>query len=209
MAQVAFPTAATQRIVHYSPQLWSPGLIVHRLRDGRLSAPLERAPWRWRGTVTFGPAATMGERDDVAAVELFLAQMADPSNWCWMPWGGDEPFYPTPKDFSPGRVTATLNGVHTLLRHATSTGLLNVGDWLLFRPRFGRSSIVTVASVSGINLLAPQITTVPVVQAKVDDRFYPATHIQVRQRDPDGQGVMMPRTASYGGAVTWQWEEVK
>lgn len=205
MALHQVPWPAQVRITAYSHELWSPGRIVHRLRDGSIDEPLDRASARWRGTVTLGAWGALGSAgtEAISATELLLAQLSDPEAWTSMPWGGASPRYFTVSNWS-GRVTASAAGLHTLARQpADTTETIYAGEWL--RAPSGR--LVQVRTLAG-TAAAPQITTLPVTVPAVGASFGHARFMQVRKRDPDDGGITMERRAGFGGGVTFQWEEL-
>ena len=205
MALIPFPQAADHRIAGFATEVYYPSRVVMTSPSGTVLQDLERGAAKWMGTLTLDPWATEGEPDaaNLAAVETWRALMSDPAHFTDMPWGGDPPFYRTPGNWA-GRVTATLNGVHTLTRfvQAGAPDTLEVNDWLTYG---GRGFIV--ASVAGTPA-APQITTHPVVAPHVADVFGRCGTLRVRSRTFGEGGGPMPRTGSFGGRFSWQWVEL-
>ena len=197
MPQVAWPAEA--RIVGMSQELFSPGRIVHRLRDGSWDTPLLRARPRWNGTVTLGKYAI--RKAEVARVEMLVADLSDPSDWAEMPWGGAPPLHPVPGDTWTASVTAVVGRLVTLAR-TVGTDEIALGDWV----RYG-NRVAIVRSLAGTQL-DPQITTRPFIPAVVGGVFRPAHTIRVRMRNPGERGITIGRDTGYGGATTIEWEEV-
>ena len=213
MALIAWP--ADVRITELDVEAWSPGRIVHRARGGALTAPLVRAPVRWRGMVSFGRYGVGGDLDRRAAdrIEAFLAQLSDPDHWTEMPFCGDPPFRSTIASAWRGRTTAFAAGLHTLVR--TGGGPANpgdpdpmpqVGEWLQYGG--GASSrLLQVVTAAG-TAADPQITTSPAIAGAGGDLWYPASTMRVRKTEPDDTGITAVRSASWGGDASWAWEEV-
>lgn len=200
MALVAWPTEA--RIVEISHEVWSPGRIVHRLRSGDLDTPLVRGQPRLVGTVSLGLYGR-GNYAGAAAVELLLAELADPENFVDMPWGGDRASggYPSPIGWE-GDVTAAASGVYTFARRVGRTEVVEPGDWL------SRGRVAMVRTVSG-TAAAPVLTLIPDIPMSTGDTLFSAPTIRIRKRDPDESGILVPRSATgFAGGVTFEWEEV-
>ena len=204
MALVAWPQEA--RLVGTTVELWSPGRIVHRLRDGSLAPALDRASPRWRGTASIAPWGVSGAAGQVGAgkVELLMAELADPSNWTHMPWGGGMPRYPTPRHDWVGSVTGTNAGALSIDRTEGETGLA-VGQWLDIHLAAGIRTAM-VRTLAGTDA-KPVVTLLPAFAVPNAVRVDPGEVIRVRKARPGEGGIAIARNTSWGGQVTFQWEE--
>ena len=208
MALLAFPSMA--RVTEITHELWSPGRIVHRLRDGGLSPPLDRAEARWRGTFTLGVLGVRGAvgSRDAAELEAFLAQFGDARNHVELPWGGgSDGKFPVPVGWRGVANGGPVGGVVTFTR--SHGGSVAVGDWLRVEDGFPHAHrCVLVVTKSGADAM-PQLSFVPPLpRLTVTNVLNPATTMAVRMRDPGEQGIPVSRSPSWGGAVTVQWEEL-
>ena len=205
MALIAWPQEAG--IVGVSHELWAPGRIVHRLRDGSIAAALDRASPRWRGTVSIAPRAVWYPEGSVAVgrVETLLAELADPSNWTHMPWGGaGAGQYPTPRHDWVGSVTGTNAGAISIDRTEGATGLA-VGQWLDVHLAGGIRTAL-VRTLAGTDQ-KPVVTLLPSFSVPNATRIDPGEVIRVRKAEPGEEGITIERSRSWGGRVTFQWEE--
>ena len=198
--QIIFPTGA--RIINFTWEWWSPGRIVHRLRDGSFDEPLIRAETRLRGTVTFSKwsSLTPASRRISAQVQHFTGLISDPENWVEMPWGVEDRGMVVPGGGYTGRVVSTTNGVHTLTRRRGTT-VLTRGDWVRANHR-----VVQVATVAGTDA-APQITTYPAITVPDGFDFVSADTIRVQNRDGAETSAQMSHNPSFSMGPVWQWEE--
>lgn len=198
------------RVTEVTHELWSPGRIVHRLRSGALSPPLDRSDPRWRGTFTLGVHGVRGADGSrrAAVVEAFLAQFGDPRNHVELPWGGSAAGrFPVPAGWRGVAQGGPVGGVITFTR--TSGGAVSVGDWLRVEDGFPHAHrCVIVVAVAGTDA-APQLSfEPPLPRLTVTNVLNPAATMAVRMRDPGEQGIPVSRSPSWGGAVTVQWEEL-
>ena len=196
--EILFPDAAKDTIVRYAPELWYPNRNIFRTRSGSVREYNPVAPL-YRGTVSFGKTGH-GQTAKRDAIDAFINEMAySTTNWTWMPWGGDPPYYPTPSSFV-GAVTATANGVHVLARR--SGVALKNRDWLWWNG----TTLVQIVTLAGTTA-APHISTIPVVPATVNSLFHPARVVKVRAIP--GQSTTVERKRGINQAVVWQWEEFR
>ena len=207
MPQITFPSEA--RIIETQFEFWSPGRIVHRLRDGQLTTPLNRATPRLRGTTSLGLYGIkyITNSINVSKVELFVSELSIPENYSFIPWGGDAPQFPIPDETFRATVTTVTSGVIVLNRTA-STATLSPGQWLQVDPAFNEFTgrTLLIRTVSGTPA-TPIITTIPSLNFTALTPLQPATHIPIRLLNPEDSGISIGRTSSWGGEVTFNWEE--
>ena len=201
MPLIAWPQVA--RITDYSHELWSPGRIVHRARDGSLSA-LDRARERWRGTAEVGVRGLRGESGQTAAarLELFLAELTDLRNYVDMPWGGERPAYPVPGPSASSwsaSVTAASAGVFTLNIPPTE---LAVGQWLRHNNRVNMIATVAGGPMAQISFVSDAFDGLT-----VGGSLLRALTIRIRRMSPTDAGLPVSRGRGFGGGTVIQWEE--
>ena len=206
MPQVIIPPAIRNRITEITHESWSPGKIVHRLRDGSVNE-LVRARTRFRGTFTVGHYSSEGERIDLGAVEAFATQMLPTDNWCFLPWGGDEPYYDDASldgvRFEGTITNMNLSRTVLTLSRTSSNGQIRVGSWLQLRDDFGH----IVTSVSGTDS-APTITMQPGFPViDVGDVVQGMNVMPIRMGDPSEVGISISRRRGFSGGFTMVWEQ--
>ena len=209
MAQVTVPASVSARLVRVGFELWAPGQITLRMRSGAIDGPLVRGEPRWRGQVELGPRPAVGgdaKALAVAEMDLFLAQMSRPDNWCLMPWGGRAPRFRVPPGAYVGAVTVaeTVDAGFTLRRSSgADTGPLRVADWVCAE---GRCAIVQEV---GMVVAADQsgIRTLPTLPLIVGTEVRPAGEMRMRFTPSNDQTIGMRRTLGYAGPWILPWEE--
>ena len=209
MAQVRVPASVSRRVVRFHVELWPPGQVVHRVRSGELTTPLLRASPRWRGQIEFGALASVGSDAKalaVAEMDLFLAQMSRPDNWCLMPFGGAPPRRRVPPGAYVSAVTVaeTADAGFSVMRSSgADTGPLRVADWIC---ALGRCAIVQEVGMVAAAVQAG-IRTLPTLPVIVGTEVRPAGEMRIRFT-PLGDAVIgSPRGLSYAGPWVLPWEE--
>ena len=215
MAEIPIPTAVSNRVIRITHELWAPGQITHRMRSGAIDGPLVRGTPRWRGLIEFSRWAAFGDDDDVdavAAMDLFIALMSRPGNWCHMPWGGAPPAYRKPPDGYLAAITVSeTEDAGFAVRRSAGTGAFQVGDWMNIHGRLG---IVREADdptgagdrdQAGLRTI-PDLATYPNV-AGVGTPVYGGTHMMMQLSHDNDATISSPRTAHYGGPWVFAWEE--
>ena len=209
MAKVTVPASVSRRIVRWHVELWAPGQVVHRSRAGALSTPLLRASPRWRGQIELGAHPAVGPDAKalaVAEMDLFMARMSRPDNWCEMPFGGAPPRYRVP----PGAYVAAVTVAETVAAgfsvrrsSAAGTGPLRVADWIC---ALGRCAMVDAAGMV-VGAVQSGVRTLPSLPLVVGTEVRPAGAMRIRFTPSGDSTIGSSRGLSYAGPWVLPWEE--
>ena len=242
MAEVTVPAVVSSRITLSEVEIWAPGQVVLRERSGGLSDALLRARPRWRGMLQIGRMAWRGSelvrdpakpgdylrrsrRDQLAAVEQFIAEMSRPGSWCNMPWGSNSvpARYRVPSSaMAPGvpHVSAvtkaqTADAGFEVAMAATAQVPLVAGDWICAHaggPNILHCAIVTEAGAgltvrSDGTYLQQGIRTVPDLRLAVGANVYGGDFMRMQFSVSGDSTITLPRGGGLAGPWTLQWEE--
>ena len=211
MAEISFPAAL--RIIEVEHELWFPGRITQRVRNGNFVTPLLRGAGRWRGSVRLGQHGSRSERDMYNLVELFLAEMSVASNWTTLTWAGAPPYKKTPGVDGANDFTAAITAVsgaaggHIYTVNETLAGRIAVGDWL--KAPGGRicqaRSISGAAGARRLQVLPELID--PVLSTGAS--FTKADVMKIQFSFEGENTIRSSLNSSYAGPWTLQWEEFR
>ena len=164
-------------------RLANPSRITHLSPSTDDQVTIDRAPSRWRATVTYD--AMRSGTPLATAFETFLARMEDTDNYADFPLGARAPSW-------TGTTTVSASAVNALRLASIPTGMA-VGDFIRVGPRLGKIEALVSGAVN-------EITVLPRGIGAATETIGPGTHWRGRMAGggqysaPTREGILGPVT---------------